>query len=43
MIRELNKAAAAWCGKKEFNSHRPQSVAAPDQKQSRGSSELNAG
>lgn len=43
MIRELNKAAAAWCGKQEFNSHRPQTIAAPVQKQSGGSSELNAG
>ena len=43
MLNELNKAAQKWQENKEFNSHRPESVHAPAQKESDGKSELNAG
>ena len=43
MLNELNKAAHKWDAEKEFNSHRPQSVASPAQKESDGNSKRNAG
>ena len=43
MLNELNKAAQKWQEKKEFNSHRPESLRVPAQKESDGNSKQNAG